>query len=384
MKRLALVLVALAAVVGAAQALVPSRIERRYNRVQPAPLPVPKAAQALHQHLLVADLHADTLLWDRDLLARGSTGHVDVPRLQAGGVGLQAFTVVTKVPRGLNIHHNEATTDNVTWLAVAQAWPPTTWGSLKARALYQSRRLHDAAQRSKGVLTVIRTGADLDAFLARRQREPGLVGALLGLEGAHALEGDLANLAALDEAGFRMIGLAHFFDNEWSGSAHGARRGGLTPAGRNLVRALEERKILLDLAHASPAAIDDALQLARRPVVVSHTGVRGTCDNARNLSDAQLRAIAGTGGVVGIGFWSTAVCGGDASAVARATLHAVRVAGVDHVGMGSDFDGAVTTAFDASGYAQVTSALLAAGLPEADVAKVMGGNVARVLKQSLP
>ena len=150
------------------------------------------------------------------------------------------------------------------------------------------------------------------------------------------------------------------------------------------MRALEERKILLDLAHASPAAIDDALQLARRPVVVSHTGVRGTCDNARNLSDAQLRAIAGTGGVGGIG------SGARPSAAAtpppwpapRSTPCAWR--GWITWAWGADFDGAVTTAFDASGYAQVTSALLAAGLPEADVAKVMGGNVARVLKQSLP
>jgi membrane dipeptidase len=383
-KRLALALISLAAVVGVAQAVVPSRVERRHNRVQPAAVRVGAEAQALHQRLLVADLHADTLLWDRDLLERGATGHVDVPRLQAGGVGLQVFTVVTKVPRGLNIQHNEPTTDNVTWLALAQAWPPATWGSLKARALYQARRLHDAARRSQGVLTVIRSGADLDAYLARRQREPGLVGALLGLEGAHALEGDLASLEAFDQAGFRMIGLAHFFDNEWSGSAHGAKKGGLTPAGRDLVLRLQERKILLDLAHASPAAVEDALELSRRPVVVSHTGVRGTCDNARNLSDAQLRGVARTGGVVGIGFWSTAVCGSDASAVARAALHAVRVAGVDHVGMGSDFDGGVTTAFDASGYAQVTAALLAAGLPEADVAKVMGGNAVRLLRQALP
>jgi microsomal dipeptidase-like Zn-dependent dipeptidase len=360
-------------------------VERRFNRVQAALLPVPPKVRAWHRRLLVADLHADTLLWDRDLLARGSRGHVDVPRLVEGGVALQAFTVVTKAPHGLNIHRNAASTaDDVTWLALAQGWPPATWRSLKARALYQARRLDDAARRSGGRLTVIRDRAGLEAFLARREREPGLVGALLGLEGAHALEGDLASLEALDAAGFRMIGLAHFFDNEWAGSAHGMARGGLTPLGRTLVRRLEERRILLDLAHASPAAVADALEMARRPVVVSHTGVRGTCDNERNLSDDQLRAVARTGGVVGIGFWSTAVCGGDASAIARAALHAVRVMGVDHVALGSDFDGGVATPFDATGYEQVTAALLAAGLPEDGVAKVMGENVRRLWLETLP
>jgi microsomal dipeptidase-like Zn-dependent dipeptidase len=384
-KRLAAAAAVVAALVVAAGAIVPGRVERRFNRVQAALLPVPPKVRAWHRRLLVADLHADTLLWDRDLLARGSRGHVDVPRLVEGGVALQAFTVVTKAPHGLNIHRNSASTaDDVTWLALAQGWPPATWRSLKARALYQARRLHDAARRSGGRLTVIRDRAGLEAFLARREREPGLVGALLGLEGAHAFEGDLASLEALDAAGFRMIGLAHFFDNEWAGSAHGVVQGGLTPLGRTLVRRLEERRILLDLAHASPAAVADALEMARRPVVVSHTGVRGTCDNERNLSDDQLRAVARTGGVVGIGFWSTAVCGGDASAIARAALHAVRVMGVDHVALGSDFDGGVTTPFDATGYEQVTAALLAAGLPEDGVAKVMGENVRRLWLETLP
>jgi membrane dipeptidase len=188
----------------------------------------------------------------------------------------------------------------------------------------------------------------------------------------------------LAAAGFRMMAPTHFFDTDIGGSAHGVTKGGLTAKGREWVRALEERKVLVDLAHASPQTIDDVLALARRPVVVSHTGVRGTCDNRRNLSDAQLRAVARTGGVVGIGFWDTAVCGGDARAVARAIGHAVRVAGADHVGLGSDFDGAVTTPFDASGLPQVTQALLDAGMAEDDIARVMGGNVVRLLRQSLP
>jgi membrane dipeptidase len=107
----------------------------------------------------------------------------------------------------------------------------------------------------------------------------------------------------LDAAGFRMIGLAHFFDNEFAGSAHGVEKYGLTEQGRALVRDMERRKILVDLAHASPKTIEDVTAMASRPVIFSHTGVRGTCDNRRNLSDEQLRKIAATGGVIGIGFW---------------------------------------------------------------------------------
>ena len=119
-------------------------------------------------------------------------------------------------------------------------------------------------------------------------------------------------------------------------------------------------------------------------MVVSHTGVRGTCDNNRNLSDDQLRASPRTGGVIGIGFWDTAVCGADARAIARALAHAVRVAGLEHVALGSDFDGAVTTPFDASGLPLLTEALLEAGLDEATVGHVVGGNAVRLLRATLP
>jgi len=352
--------IALGAAGAAAAAIVPAEAEKRLNRLAPRPIPVGAPARALHARLLVADLHADTLLWDRDLLRRGSRGHVDLPRLQEGGVALQAFTVVTKSPKNLNIERNDDRSDDITLLALAQRWPPATWGSLRARALHQATRLTAASRRSQGALTLVRSAADLDAFLERRRQDPRLVAAILGLEGSHALEGDLGNVAVLADAGFRMMAPTHFFDTDIGGSAHGVTKGGLTAKGREWVRALEERRVLVDLAHASPQTIDDVLALAHRPLVVSHTGVRGTCDNRRNLSDAQLRAVARTGGVVGIGFWDTAVCGGDARAVARAIGHAVRVAGADHVGLGSDFDGAVTTPFDASGLPQVTARTAAA------------------------
>jgi membrane dipeptidase len=124
--------------------------------------------------------------------------------------------------------------------------------------------------------------------------------------------------------------------------------------------------------------------MASRPVIVSHTGVKATCDNPRNLSDEELQAVAKTGGVIGIGLWDTATCGTDARATARAIRHAVSVVGVDHVALGSDFDGAVTTPFDSSGWVLVTDALLQEGFSEQDIRKIMGENVVRVLLQGLP
>lgn len=359
--------------------------EGRLNVVLPSQgPPVGAAAEALHARLFVADLHADPLLWHRDLNERATRGQSDVPRLLEGNVGLQVFGVVTRTPKGQNVDRNDASTDAIRLLTFAQRWPPATWFGLRARALHQAAKLERTAERSDGRLVVIRRREDLETLLERRSSDPQVLGGLLALEGLHAIEGELANVDVLYEAGFRMLAPAHFFDNEVSGSAHGVEKGGLTPLGREVIRRMNERRMIVDLAHASARTIDDVLALTRRPVVVSHTGVRGTCDNNRNLTDDQLRRIAATGGVIGIGFWNGAVCGHDAKAIARAISHAVKIAGMDHVGLGSDFDGAVTTPFDASGLARITEALLGEGFTEEQVAKVMGGNVIRVLKAALP
>jgi microsomal dipeptidase-like Zn-dependent dipeptidase len=362
-----------------------TRAERRLNPVGASgPHSVSPRAREVHARSLVVDLHADPLLWGRDLLVRGARGHVDVPRLIDGNVAVQVFGVATKSPRHLNIERNDDRSDDVTLLAIGSGWPPGTWRSLTGRALHLARRLHDAAARSAGSLAVLRSSADLDALLARRSADPATVGGLLAIEGAHALGPDLAGLDAIDDAGFRMVGLAHFFDNAVAGSAHGVEKGGLTVLGRELVAELEGRQILVDVAHASRQSIDDVLAIARRPVVASHTGVCGVADNARNLPDDQLRGIAATGGIVGVGFWPTACGGDDAASIARSIAYAASVAGIDHVGLGSDFDGGVAVPFDASGMALLTEALLDEGLDEASVAQVMGGNAIRVLRTGLP
>lgn len=371
-------------VLGTVWAIAPSIAERRMNRVTNRSIAISDRARALHDKLFVADLHADTTLWNRDLLSRGGRGHVDVPRLVEAGVAFQAFTIVTKTPRRMNIESNTADTDNITLLAVAQLWPPRTWNNLTERALYQAARVADAAARSGGRLTVVRTAADLAAFETKRASDKTAVAAFIGVEGAHALSGDLSNLDRLYEAGIRMMAPTHFFDTEIGGSAHGVSRSGLTPLGREWVARMEAKKMVIDLAHASPATLDDVLKIATRPVVVSHTGVRGTCDNQRNLSDAQLGAISANGGLIGIGVWETAVCGGDARAIARAIAHAINVAGFEHVALGSDFDGAVTAPFDVTGLPQITQALLDLGLDQTAIEGVMGGNARRLLKRLLP
>lgn len=346
---------------------------------------VPAAkAKTLHDSLFVADLHADALLWNRDLLVENGRGHVDVPRLIEGNVALQAFTVVTKTPKNMNYENNTGDTDNIATLAIMQRWPKKTYSSLLERALFQADKLHDTAARSKGALTVITSGKQLDAFLNKRNEDHNRVAAVLGIEGLHCAEGKLENIDKLYDAGFRMMGITHFFDNELGGSAHGVSKGGLTPFGRECVKKMEEKHILIDLAHASPAVIDDVLAMATRPVVMSHGGVKGTCDKTRNLSDAHIAGIAKTGGVVAIGYWSEAVCGTDVKAIAAAIRYAVTIGGIDHVGLGSDFDGVITAPFDTAGLAEITEELQNEGLPDTDIAKIMGGNTLRLLRESLP
>ena len=261
-------------------------VERFLNRLEPVALPaVSDAARALHASSLIADMHADSLLVGRDLLRRSRVGHVDLPRLQEGGVGLQFFTAATVVPLGLNIERNQSDAfDLLTLLGMAQL-SPFAWRGPLGRAELQADRLEKTIEGSRGALVPVRTRADLEALLARRAQGGGPIGALLGIEGAHALEGDLANLDVVFDRGFRMIGLAHFFDNEFAGSAHGAQKGGLTELGRALVRRMEERGVLVDLAHVSPRATREVLAMATRPTVVSHGGVKGTCPSERTLSD---------------------------------------------------------------------------------------------------
>ena len=357
--------------------------KKRSPVVGKPPYQVSDQAKMLHEKIFVADLHADSLLWNRDILEDSPIAQVDLPKLQRGNVALQAFTVVTKTPRNLNIERNTDETDNIFWLSLAQKLPLENLSSLTKRALYQAKRLNEYGERSGGKLVLIRSKTDLKNFLERRKTE-NIVGGWLGIEGAHALDGKLENIDILFDAGFRMMSPTHFFDNDIAGSAHGVEKYGLTEKGKEMIRRMEAKKMLVDVSHASPKTIDDILAMATKPVVVSHSGVKGTCDNQRNLSDDQLKAIAKTGGIVGIGFWDTAVCGEDAKSIAKAIRYAADIIGADHIALGSDFDGSVKVPFDTSGEALITEALLNENFSENDIAAIMGGNILRLLSTNLP
>ena len=367
---------------GAFLIFAPGIVESGMNKVVATPLPdVGGRAKALHARLAIADMHADTLLWKRSLLDPSKRGQVDLPRLEAGNVALQVFSSVTKTPKGQNYDSNGAASDNITLLTVAQLQPPRTWNSLLERSLWHAEKLRRAESSSKGRLRIVRSGIDVRRLLADRSAGREVVGALLSIEGLQNMEGRLDNLGRLHAAGFRMAGLAHFFDNEVAGSMHGVGKGGLTPLGRRVVRDMERRGMIVDIAHSSHSAVAEVLAMARRPVVSSHGGVQATCRVNRNLTDEEIRGVARTGGLVGIGYWDAAVCDLRPAAVAAAIAHVRDLVGIDHVALGSDFDGAVTTGFDASGLVNVTQALIDRGFSDEEIAKVMGGNLLKLLAQ---
>ena len=365
--------------------LIGQNIEGFINRVEPHELPpVSEHARSLHHASFVLDMHADSALMGRDLLERSRFGHVDLPRLVQGGVGMQFFTIPTKVPYSRDIHTTREGDPDVLRLLGTIRWSSLRRTGLFRRAMVQVAEVRHAVERSNGDFVAIRTRKDLEALLDARANGESRVGSLLGLEGAHAIEGDFANLTRFHVAGVRMIGLTHFFDNAFAGSAHGVTKGGLTLVGRELVKRMVDLGIMIDLAHLSPAAIDDVLGLVDVPTVVSHTGVKGTCDNPRNLSDDHVRAIAAGGGVIGIGFFRMAVCGTGPDDIVAAMLHVIKLVGADHVALGSDFDGGVTTAFDVSQLASVTQAMVDAKLSDEEIVKILGGNTVRVMRQVLP
>ncbi len=364
--------------------IAPGYIEADMNRTDGKPLiPVSAEALALHKTLQIVDLHSDTLMWQRDLLKPASRGHEDLPRLQQGNVALQLFSSVTKTPRGLNYDGNSADTDSITPLVIVQLQPVRTWLSLVERSLYHSAKLDKAIAGSDGKLTKVSDGSSLDALLAQRAGGNGPVGAMLTIEGLQNLEGKAENLDRLYAAGFRMAGLTHFFDNELSGSMHGIKKGGLTPFGLEIAGRMEDKGMIIDIAHLSHAGVAQLLTLARRPVVSSHGGVQATCKVNRNLTDDEVRGVAKTGGIVGIGYWDGAACDTSPRAAAKAMRHVRDLVGIAHVALGSDYDGATTVRFDTSQLVQVTQALLDEGFTPDEVRAAMGGNALRVIRAGL-
>jgi len=181
----------------------------------------------------------------------------------------------------------------------------------------------------------------------------------------------------------RMLGPTHFFDNELGGSAHGISRDGLSDFGHDVIRRMDELGMIIDLAHASPTMIDDILEQTRRPVLVSHTGVQGTMDNVRNLSDEHVRKIASQGGLIGVAYFKGAVSSPLTKGIVDAMKYIRSIAGVECIALGSDYDGSMTAPFDVTGLPLLVEELMSQGFREDEIRAIMGENVKRFMLQNL-
>jgi membrane dipeptidase len=324
-------------------------------------------AHALHGEHPPIDLHADTLTWSRwlgyDLRVRHEpplwraafAGHVDLPRLREAGIGAQFFGLVslpiTKRMRGLSRVVHE-----------------------------QIDVLVDTVARSGGELRLVRTAEEIEAC-----RRDGVIGALLGIEGAHALEGEIDQIDHFARRGVRYLGFMHFTANDAGYPAYGPGRRdgeGLTRFGFDLVGRCEAAGVLVDLAHINRRGFLDACSVANKPPIVSHTGVLGAHEHWRNIDDDQLRAVARKGGVVGVIFFPRYLGGDGLEPVVKHLVHILNVVGEDTPALGSDWDGMIIPTRelrDPRGLPLLTDALLQARIPERTIGKILRGNVMRVL-----
>ncbi len=335
-------------------------------------------AAALHASVPVVDLLLGSAIMRPRFLARRRRGHADLPRLREGGVDLVGLSIATR--------HPDLRGTSSTPFFWSQGLPRTVLGSDMEIAGALIDRIEGWALGSGGRLRIVKERADLDGV----GPGAGWLGAFLGIQGGHVLEGDVANLKRLRERGVRMLALAHVMDNALVGSNTGAGRGGLTGFGREVIAECERLGILVDLAHMSSAGIRDSLPLLTTPFVLSHTGFtelagggnRGMrySPGTRNLPGEEVRMVAEAGGVIGLTLSTWLLGGDDLDAVGRAFDLALKVAGPDKVAIGSDMDGGLRMVVDAAGMPAVTGELLRRGHAPETVAAVIGGNALRVLR----
>jgi len=339
--------------------------------------------QALHDRAFIADLHMDPLMHHRDLLHGAPDLDTDVPRLRQAGVDLAGFGIVTEpVPI-----FGEFGIRFGAWL---WGWPRAQRTSPLGRALGQLDALDQLVASDPGV-RAIRTREDLAAA-----RTGGALGIIALLEGAKVFADDPATIRQLYERGVRIVGLTHLRDNVLGGSGSPAvpivdwylgGDHGLTDAGRSVLAAMAKLGYIVDLAHTSPRTFDDILATWSGPVLVSHAATAALHPGTRNLTDDQLRAVAQRGGVVGIMIATNFIGGDHLSTFADHVVHAVRVAGAEHVSLGLDLDGLVTLPVefhDVRDLPRVTQLLYERGLTTEELEQVLGLNAFRFFSTALP
>ncbi len=328
---------------------------------------------ALHKRVPIADGHADSLMWNRDLNCASDHGHVDFPRLREAGVKIQCFTVVT---RGFPV------IDGFGLFARKQKWPSHAREGEWSRCTFQLDRLASFCRASNGLASIASTAAQLEQNLQHQR-----LSAVIGIEGGHALQGDVERVKVLHERGVRFMSLTHLSNNELGGTSTPlSGNKPLTPLGRDVLDQMGEVGMLLDVAHASPSMLPELLAHPKARPFCSHAGVQGAHPLWRNLSDETCRAIADKGGVVGIIFAPQYLGGRSFRHVVRHIEHALRVMGEDGVALGSDFDGMVplpTGMRDVRDLPKLTAAMLEAGMPVRVVEKVLGHNFRRFFGEVL-
>ena len=356
---------------------------------------------------IVVDSHDDTtqrLLFDKtfDIGARHPDGNIDIPRMREGGLDALFFSI---------------------WV------PSDVVGPMAVkRALQLIDSVHEAVRLHPNDLVLATTAAEV-----RKAAADGKIAALMGMEGGHMIDNDLGTLRDYARLGVRYLTLTHFKNNDWADSSTDKpAHNGLTEFGKSVVRELNRLGMMVDISHVSDKTFADALAITTAPVIASHSSARVISHHPRNMTDDMMRALAGNGGVVMINYEvsflseenrlaseksggvvaaldkMSKICQGNEAcstletaritraAMAAGTLpavswekivehivHAVDVAGMDHVGLGSDFDGATMPIGleDVSKLPKLTAALMAKGYSATDVQKILGGNILRVMEQ---
>jgi membrane dipeptidase len=367
----------------------------------------PRARQ-LHDRAIVIDSHDDTtqrMLFEKtfDIAVRQKTGNIDIPRMREGGLDALFFSI---------------------WVPSDVTGPPAV-----KRAMDLIDCVREAVRTHPNDLLLATTAADI-----RRAAAEHKIAALMGMEGGHMIDDDLRLLRVYAALGVRYLTLTHFKNNTWADSSTDKpAHNGLTPFGRDVVRELNRLGVMVDISHVADKTFYDALAITTAPVIASHSSSRVIANHPRNMTDDMMRALAKNGGVVMINYHAAFLseefrvasekksgsvvdsmaamskkCGGneacttlesdriDHEAMMKGDLpkvswekiidhidHAVKVAGADHVGLGSDFDGATMPLGmeDASKLPKITDALLKKGYSDADVEKILGGNILRVMEQ---
>jgi membrane dipeptidase len=316
-------------------------------------------ARRIHDAAIVIDLHADTMLWNRDVRVRGNRGHVDFPRLREGGVDAQAFTIATSLA--------------MLPIAIHNRWPVETWTSPRARFLRQIDRFAGMTK-GRDDVRIARTAADV-----RVNAAAGILSVFHGVEEAEALGGELDRLDEMPARGVLFLAPVHMIDNDYGGNSAGDPARGLTALGMQLIERMNELGILLDTAHANGKTLADAVALSAFPPINSHARVKAVYDHWRNLSDDDIRTIAARGGVVGI--MQGGIAFSEPSSVDQVIAHmehVISLVGDEYVALGSDWDGMIQPAVDAVSLPSLTEAMLNRGWSVERIRRVLGENVLRV------